>query len=196
MEHQPKGVELLEPVRPANWVKKRLGDWTSGETGRTKGKLVGSVVPAGFEAYARVLHPAEHRKSDGTWDQLRWSTVAAWNEKVVHPQMSFSRIANLDPWLNETPPWGQAPSFGTLLQDKCRILVSVLRRFSVTAECCCFCLWHGYGFLDDHCLRSVTKLKIADREKYLVLRGSLDSVMSSYAHAEGKWGRSPNIWWP
>ncbi len=196
MNHQPEGVELVKDLRPANWVKERLGDWASGNGGRTEGKLVGSVIPAGFEAYVRVFHPAEHQKADGSWDHLKWSTLASWNGKVVHPQMSFSRIANLDPWLNETPSWGQAPFFGTLPLDECRALVSILKGFTATAECCYFCLWHGYGFLDDRYFKRVAKLKIPGGEEYLVFRGPLDSVMSFYTHVDGIWGRSPNIWWP
>ena len=67
--HQPDGVELMNAPYPANWIKERLGDWASED-----GMFVGSVVPEGFEAYARVFHPAKLWKADRSWEQVRWST--------------------------------------------------------------------------------------------------------------------------
>ncbi len=53
---------------------------------------MGLILPEGFAAYARVFHPAdldeEHRP-------VRWSTVASWTGRTVHPLMQFGRIANL-----------------------------------------------------------------------------------------------------
>ncbi len=121
--------------------------------------------------------------------------MASWNGKVVHPQMQFHRIANLDPGLHERPSWGRRPFFGTLPEGECRALVRVLKEFTSTAEGCFFCLWHGYGFLDDRSYRKVAKLKVPARE-YLVFCGPLASIVSFYKHFEGRWGRSPNIWWP
>ena len=42
----------------------------------------------------------------------------------------------------------------------------------------------------------VAKLKVPRREEYLVFCGPLDSIMSFYKHVGGRWGQSPNIWWP
>ena len=140
---------------PANWIKERLGDWAS-----EKGRFVGSLVPEGFEAYARVFHPAKLWKADRSWEQVRWSTVASWNGKVVHPQMQFCRIANLDVHLDEKPSWGRIPFYGMLPEDECQVLISVLKGFTSTPERCYFSLWHGYGFLDDRYFKKVAKLKV------------------------------------
>ena len=133
--HQLDTVELMNAPYPANWIKERLGDWAS-----EKGMFVGSVVPEGFEAYARVFHPAELWKADRSWEQVRWSTVASWTGKVVHPQMQFWRIANLDVHLHEEPSWGRIPFYGMLPEDECQALISVLKGFASTPERCYFSL--------------------------------------------------------
>ena len=189
--HQLDTVGLMNAPYPANWIKERLGDWAS-----EKGMFVGSVVPEGFEAYARVFHPAELWKADRSWEQVRWSTVASWNGKVVHPQMQFCRIANLDVHLHEKLSWGRIPFYGMLPEGECQVLISVLKGFTSTPERCYFSLWHGYGFLDDRYFKRVAKLKVPRREEYLVFCGPLDSIMSFYKHVGGRWGQSPNIWWP
>jgi hypothetical protein len=56
-------------VHQADWIAPRLAPWDGG--------TITIVVPAGFEAYARVLHPAE---TPGNGDHLvRWADVAAWS---------------------------------------------------------------------------------------------------------------------
>lgn len=41
---------------------------------------VGSVIPPGFEAYARVFHPAG--KGDEDWEAVRWTDIARANGKA------------------------------------------------------------------------------------------------------------------
>ena len=196
MFFQPDGVELIQTGHSGNWVKERVGLWTSED-----GTQVRSLIPVGFEAYARVFHPAECQTADGNWKRVSWSTVASWNEKVVHPQMSCPRIAKLDPWLKDTPIGFQAPFFGRLPEEECRVLVSVLKGFTSTSELCYYCLWHGYGFLNERHFKRVPKLKLPGGREYLLFRGPLGSIMSFYFYkdVEGRWsgwGQPPNIWWP
>ena len=90
LKRQPDGAELLKDVAPASWIAERLQRST-----RQTGTLVGCVIPEGFEAYARIFHPARYQSEDLDWHKVSWSTVASWSGKVVHPQMEFSPIANL-----------------------------------------------------------------------------------------------------
>lgn len=55
-----------------DWLRPRLGPF---------GATVGSLVPRGFVAYARILHPMTD--TDGT--PVRWSEVAAATGRTVHP---------------------------------------------------------------------------------------------------------------
>lgn len=190
MPHQPDGIELVQVDHSGNWFREWLGEWAS----REEGRLVRSIIPTGFEAYARVFHPAQSQTADAGWERVRWSTVAAWNGKVVHPQMSFYRIANIEP--GSHPTWGHAPFYGDLPKEECRVLVSALKGFTSTPERCYFGLWHGYGFLDHRRFKKAPKLRIPSGEEYLVFRGPLDSILSFYENIEGRWGQPPNIWWP
>ena len=189
MWRPPDGLEVMNTVRPAEWVKERL--WTHN---REKGVLAGEIVPEGFDSYVRVFHPAERQLPDLSWEKVSWFDVAEWNGKVVHPQMQFHRMANAtEPPRYRSPEWGQAPSMGDLPEDECRSLVSILKEFTSTPERCYFCLWHGYGFLGGWSWRRTPTLKVPDfGREYFLLEGPLDAVMSFYP----RWRQSPNIWWP
>ena len=54
----PPGLEPVEDLSPADWVREALKDWPRG-----RGFLVRDLVPPIFEAYARILHRA-HRPED------------------------------------------------------------------------------------------------------------------------------------
>lgn len=64
----------------------RVGAWLSpGPFGAT----VGSLVPRGFEAYARVLHPMY----DADFAPVSWAEVAATTGRVLHPTAQAWRLA-------------------------------------------------------------------------------------------------------
>jgi hypothetical protein len=63
--------------------------------------LVGHIVPSGYEAYARVLHPARRFLAPSIEASvvLRWSEIAAARGKVMHPQVGIDAlIDNPDPF--------------------------------------------------------------------------------------------------
>ena len=134
----PDGVEFSEDVSEARWVEESLSEF---------GK-VRALLPEGFSAYARVFHPFY---LDADQEQpVRWSTVAGWTGRTVHPLMQFERIANLsenDGDIYKDPPWGTAPVHGSIPEGECRTLTDVLRGFTSTPDRCYFCLWDGYGYL-------------------------------------------------
>src|ERR1700722_2448515 len=68
-------------VDAAGWIESRLGKF---------GENVTSVVPGGFEAYARVLHPADSIASRGL---VRWREVAGWSGLPLHPNGQFHSVA-------------------------------------------------------------------------------------------------------
>ena len=79
----PDGLEWAEDVSPAQWVGQSLSDFAK----------VRSLLPEGFSAYARLFHPAylDHAREQ----PVRWSTVASWTGRTVHPRMQFERVAAL-----------------------------------------------------------------------------------------------------
>ena len=155
-------------------------------------------MPEGFGAYARVFHPAELRTDRGhepvQWSPVRWSTVASWTGRTVHPQMQFGRIADLsEPY--QDPPWGSHPRYGCLPPEECRTIAEVLREFTSTPDRCYFCVWEGRGFLDPGLYKKASRLRVPGRD-YLLFRGPLDAVMSFLDYFPRGWSQSPSIWWP
>jgi hypothetical protein len=74
---------LEEDVAAIEWLDQRLHSWKPDSP-----PLVGSVVPSGFEAYARLLHPAR-RILDRAAEHvpLRWSEIAEARGKRIHPEV-------------------------------------------------------------------------------------------------------------
>lgn len=99
----------LRPVgdpAPAGWVVEGVGAFGSG---------AGGLVPHGFEAYARILHPAAG--ADDT--PVTWAEVAAWAGRRVHPRAQFQAISApardkdiASP--RDDRPWADEPEPGTL----------------------------------------------------------------------------------
>ena len=178
----PDGLAFSEDVSGARWVEESLSDFGT----------VRALLPGGFPAYARLFHPAY---LDGDEEQpVRWSTVASWTGRTVHPLMQFRRIANLseDP---RNPPWGYHPQVGSIPERECRTLVEALRGFTSTPGSCYFCLWEGYGNIDTRLYKAGSRVRAPGRD-YLLFSGPIDSIMAFFAGDGPFWKDSPNIWWP
>jgi hypothetical protein len=185
--HETEGrVELMSDTSAARWIEERLWKWGQ------DGVPVGSVVPQGFDAYARILHPAhKNPASGGEAERVRWETVAAWTGHVVHSQMQFERIAKLP--LNDFPPWDSPPLQGVLPREECARVAGLLRSFTSTPARCWFAIWDGYGFLDPKRYSGIPRVRAQHRD-HILYRGPLDAVTGF------SWGAapqdSPNLWWP
>ena len=183
----PNGLEFMEDVSQARWIEESLSGWGN----------LRSLMPEGLSAYARMFHPAylDHKG----WEQpVRWSTVASWTGRTVHPQMQFERIANLSEDskdMYKDPPWGSPPQHGSIPEKECLTLVNVLREFTSTPGQCYFCLWEGYGNIDTRLYKARSRVRVPGRD-YLLFRGSIDAVMAFLVRENHFWGYSPSIWWP
>ncbi len=182
----PDGVEFLEDKSEARWVEESLSDFAK----------VGGLVPQGFSAYARMFHPAY--LDDNQEQPVRWSTIASWTGRTVHPLMQFERIANLSEGhgdIYKDPPWGLVPRHGSIPERECRTLIDVLRGFTSTPDRCYFGLWEGYGYLAQSLYKESSRVRAPER-KYLLFRGPLEGVMSFLIGEHPFWGDTPSIWWP
>ena len=127
---------------PARWLEQRL---------RTFGRNVLSVVPSGFEVYARVFHPA-WRVTLETRSPLRWAEVAAQNGRTPHREMQWPSIRGEEPpydhsKLKKGDTWVEGPEEGNLPPEVAATLWPLLKQHTGTSERCFFAVWEGFGCL-------------------------------------------------
>jgi hypothetical protein len=192
-------------VGAADWIGPRLLPFDA--------HRVASVVPGGFDAYARVLHPAEEPGPCG--DLVRWAEVAAWSGQPLRPDAQFHSIA-LPPVRPSGPaPWrSQGPRQGSLYPPDATVLASLARDWTSTPDRCWFCVWDGYGWpavpltapgesaqpLPDPIpagVRSGARVRLPNRE-YLLYAGPAGEVTAPALLGDGLPGddQTANLWWP
>jgi hypothetical protein len=175
----------------AAWVAARLMGPFAGS--------VGSVVPAGFEAYARILHPATTQ----TGAPARWGTVASASGAVEHRLMQFHALVGATSPLEhiKTAAWkGASPNPGDLEPRSLAALLDVLAAHTARPERCFLCLWEGYGWLPQEWLdasASGSRLELPHR-RYLLFEGPLDAAAELGDWPLPDWflPQSPNLCWP
>jgi hypothetical protein len=158
-----------------------------------------SVVPAGFQAYARIFHPARRRDGEG-WVPVSWHEVAAANGRVAHRAMQWCSLAgscSLAGGGGSRPQpgvWDQEPTHGALPRELAVVLAEVLAGRTATPQRCWFAVWDGFG-----------DLAVPDEEgwsfslprrRMLLLSGAIGAVATSSLSVVPAWWRSPNLWWP
>lgn len=197
MTFHPPGLTLLSDASTAQWVEERLGDEFA---------HAGALVPTGFEAYGRLLHPA--RGPGGV--PVRWSDVARVNGRVVHPLMAFERISRPRAATAHAPPkWDQGPTAGSLDKDDAVALARFLSDFTATSDRAVFAIWEGYGQFNAGAMSTLTpsgtesmgsppEILAAERmlglgRRYLLYAGPLSAIGSFFVDF---WWDSPNLWWP
>ena len=202
-----------EAVENGDWIRERLHPF--------KAYDVGSVIPPGFAAYARILHPAG--KYGGVHPiEVKWSEVAAWSSKTIHPEVQFHAIVEpavgneLAPW-----PWNYEPRNGVLSDSQVRALAELLAAHTTTPDQCWFCLWEGQGYLNPGGIAPLVAVAAAGPRplRWIRLRAARRRVRrrksprvsgrrvtpnsarayllfsGSVSDAAG-WEDGPNLWWP
>ena len=158
-------------AEPARWLEERLVDF---------GKNVLSVVPRGFEAYARVFHPA-YQVTHGTRTPLRWSDVAAQSGRTCHREMQWPNILGKEPEhdhrkLGDT--WIEGPEEGDLPVEVARVLWPILSQHTTTPERCFFAVWEGFGCFPESISEAPT-FEIPARRFYL-FRAPIEHIEKTF----------------
>ena len=171
------------------------GIWIS--SGRRRGTpgTVGALVPAVFQACARILHPGVRYAGDDDVE-VSWAEVAAHNGTLVHPLVQWAPLTGSWDYLNsdsQPPVWDDAPSEGHLPVAVAARLAAVLRRHTSTPEGCRFGRWTGFGF-DAATLRGVPSLLLRGGHDVVVVRGTVDDAVRNLAPEPHE--QSANLWWP
>jgi len=196
-------IEWVEDISAADWIGPRLHPFAQD---------VGSVIPEGFEAYVRLLHPVE----TGLHGRETWRDVARRNGRIVHPEMQFHWISRP---LGAEPPdgydRGNGPSWGSLPLPERMILVGILGQYTTRADTCWFGVWEGHDPLEHEpdvewqsagspgALRAPVARRRSrplppalpavelPHRRYHLYRGQLEKALSPLP-----FDQSPNMWWP
>jgi hypothetical protein len=194
-------------VSPADWIGPRLSPFDTA--------YVTSVVPAGFPAYARVVHPAARGGR-----RVRWSEIASWSGRPLSPGGQFSDIA-LPATRPAAPiPWDLPPAEGTMSIDEALTLARLLATDGPAARPWWFAVWDGFGWeravtvsastdgrtepdgggestaadpLADPVpgsVRAGPRVELPERT-YLLYSGDPDDVAALRLKEQ-----TPNLWWP
>jgi len=195
------GPAWSDAVEEAAWIGGRLAPFDAFK--------VTSVVPGGFGAYARVLHPAEEPR----WGQrlVRWAEVAAWSGTPLRADAQFHTVALPPVRPGRDAPWSsQGPREGSLYPPDAEALAGLVREWTATPEQCWFCLWDGYGWggtlltpagqpsvrLPDPVpepVRQGPRVRLPQRD-YLLYAGPAEAVLAA-APLSGD-DQTANLWWP
>ena len=170
--------------------------------------VVTSIVPAGFEAYARVLHPVQDTDGERV---VRWAEVAAWSGMPLRQDAQFHSIA-LPPVRPEADAAssGQGPEEGSLYLPDAQVLAGLARLWTGEPERCWFCFWDGYDLvgtpltLPGHvgmrppdpvpaAVLHGPRVRLPDRD-YLLYAGPVEAVTAVAALSDSE--HTPNLWWP
>jgi hypothetical protein len=184
------GPRWSSDVAQADWIAERLAPFHSG--------AASSVVPAGFEAYARLLHPALGFPEDGPG--ARWAEVAAWSGLPLERDTQFHDLALSAHPPPRPAPWaGRGAEEGTLDAADLAVLIERLAEHTSTPEDCWFCIWEGYGWdgrpdMVDPIppeVRAGPRVQLPHR-RHLLHHGP---ITAARAFVESQ-GQSPTLWWP
>ena len=193
------------------WLVPRLSGW-----GR-----VTALVPGGYEAYARVLHPVGGE--DGG-EAATWAAVCQATGRSAHPLMQWEAITGTRRTRRTTTSdWqGEVPEVGTLAPAALAAVLEVLAGWTAPGQGCVMALWEGFGWVDGrgaallgeagtlapafpaHVLAG-PRLGLPGRD-YLLFTGALRDAASMGRRTPDEvrgawpsgwlWRQSPNLLWP
>jgi len=157
----------------------------------TRGVRVGDVLPTGFDAYVRIMHPVTTRDGPTTW-----AVIAEQTGRVAHPRMQWQAIAY--PAQGREPPavTGDGPAQGVFPLDLMTNLIDILSIHTSTPETTHFTVAAGTPGLPD----SATATIDHGGRPHLLLVADLSAGTRAFVldptgepvdpHV------SPHLWWP
>lgn len=206
------GIEWSTEVSAADWIVDRLGPFGGG---------VGSTLPSGYEAYARILHP--------WWQQWKPAVTVTWTALAAEAGVSLCATTQFEA-LEAVADARDcvSPLEGTMIEDDLRALIGLLGPATGTPDSCWFAVWEGWGGLQgppavavlsprkppgagppppaDEPTSSASglgrrvpasvmagpRVEIPQRPM-LLHRGAIDAVTALCPYPVSQ---SPNLWWP
>lgn len=173
-------------AEPARWLGTAL------EKPRGRGDraiYAASVIPRGYEAYARLFHPAWLAGEDR---DITWAEAAALAGTRPHARMQWHAIARAGD--AEGGPGGLVPpEAGRMPEWMLKALAGLLKRHTRTPELCYFAVWEGWGIpgLAALCGRAA-HFRLWNRGYYL-LQGDIEDAAERISPPSPQ---HASIWWP
>jgi hypothetical protein len=203
-------LEYVDDLTPAKWIAERLHPFAQD---------AGAIIPPGFDAYARVFHPAT-RLVGNVVVPVRWREIADANLRAYHPEMQFGALVAVvgGPTAPRSQPglFDDWPRTGTLRLDDARALVDILAHHTMTPGRCWFAAWEGFGSLEDGSMTVHTRgggtaerltpdfyrekpkqhprLQLPGRGYYLA-KGPVTAALETVYGMKSSY-QSASLWWP
>ena len=175
-------------------------------------ETVESLIPAGYEAYARIYHPV-WLEVGGLRTRLTWQDVAKENNRTVHREMQWYGVGGGHPLLDsdgyrssdttEAELSGKSleiPAMGTVPLEIVQPLWRILANYTTTAGKCWFAVWEGFDYPGPNSRPAAPRFGIPERNYYL-FSAPLEAIEQSFNIApihQGSWRfhQTANVWWP
>ena len=179
-------MRIAANAHVAHWIPGRLHPFA---------RDVGSIIPIGFDAYARVFHPPYRLSPDGRLVPVKWRDIAAANDRTIAAEMQRMGPA-AEPARHSASGetlWDQQPSVGSMPHELAVRLAEILAAHTQTADRCWFAVWEGGGDLDAQWVRA-PRFSVPERRLHL-LEGAVHEVTTTLSEVDWIY-HSPNLWWP
>jgi hypothetical protein len=170
----------------ASWIESGLHPF---------GMDVGSFIPEGFAAYARVFHPPYRRTPEGTEVPVRWRDIAAANNRTIAGEMQVMDLPTHPSQYSASGEelWNQQTRTGNLPREIAVRLAAILASQTLTPKLCWFAVWEGYA--DVRIRTSEAPMFSVPERNLFLLQGTVDDVLTTLSVVDWDY-RSPNLWWP
>lgn len=135
---------IADPMTAGGWFRDRLDDdWS-----------MHHFVPHGFEAYARIFHPAQVRSLPNAAEtETTWADAAAAFGTTLHAQASWQHLVRTPTdgdWRTRVAPDGReftAPNEGHMSPELLAAIAAHLVEHTSTPDAGCVAVWEGWGGL-------------------------------------------------
>lgn len=156
---------------------------------------VGSFVPEGFDAYARILHPLGKHGSDGNNTEVRWRDIAAANGRSVDDELRLLDLSSEPGRLGPSGEvlWDMQSPVGSLPRDIAERLSQTLGNHTRTPDQCLFAVWEGWGGLTSR-TKAAPRFSVPGRDM-LLFEGSISDATTTVESVVWSW-QSASLWWP
>lgn len=181
------GVRAAESAEPGEWLADRLRPISI-----DAGTQVCSVTPDGFEAYARVFHPA--RQDPEGKVPLRWDAVADWSGRIAHPEMQWDSITRPSATSEHRLAWKYEPDVGFCPPAVLSVLVEIVQRHTSERDHRWACVWEGWASVGD-AFPEIPRLNLPGRS-YMVFSVPFSALLDGILRGSGASRMGPSLWWP